>query len=402
MHKLHCAPVKLLLALVLALLAGAPNLEAAPGDAHRARRPQTVAAGVRPEVEGPILHAIVAATPAKQVLRVEAATNGHRTIASIVYVVTDTTLDRDHARAALQETGWALATRAFDAAPAIDEVHLTGLGPRDFPRWGNAVRFSLSAAVSRSELEFARRVDGRSRMTAVRRVWERPTSPLVPPREGALVAGIQLSSSTLGAMTAAAPPRAVYRVGAGTAQVALSIDDGPVPIYGTLLLDTLRQLNVRATFFLIGQRVEGYPFFARAIADAGHEIGNHSYSHPDLTKEQPAEVRRQIAWTQEILRNATWQEPRYFRPPAGRYNADVLRIAHEAGLRTALWSSYPQDVGRPPAAAIVAHVDAGLSDGTILLLHQGLPETIQALPEVVGAIRRRGLAPVTVGALLGR
>ena len=107
--------------------------------------------------------------------------------------------------------------------------------------------------------------------------------------------------------------------------MALTFDDGPFPIYTTLLLDTLDRLHLTATFFLIGEQVEQYPYFAQAIARAGHEIGNHSFHHPNLTQLAAQAVEDELRRTQEVITAVTGQTPRYFRPPGGDYNDTVLR-----------------------------------------------------------------------------
>jgi peptidoglycan/xylan/chitin deacetylase (PgdA/CDA1 family) len=400
----------------LLLLAASPALPlggAAPVPPPRPAiiRRGAIAAGVLPEAEKPIFRALVAGAAGARVVRIEAATNGRRTLASVVYLADDATLDPAGVRAALRDHGWAFARAAFDAAPTVDEVHLTGLGPRDFPRTGNPTNFTFSAAVSRAEFDAARRFDGRGNMAAVTRVWEPPavaataagavSMPTPLPGSAASRAGrVDRRPSGVAHAADAVEPRAVYRGEPGRRVAALTIDDGPLPLYASLLLDTLRDLDVRATFFLLGQRAERYPFFTQAIVAAGHEIGNHSYSHPDLARERPDVVYRQIAVTQHILARATGREPAFFRPPAGRFHTGVLRTAQALGLRTVMWSNYPRDTGRPAPALIVGHVKAGVADGSIVLLHQGVAETIAALPGVVDAIRRRGLAVATVGETL--
>ena len=186
--------------------------------------------------------------------------------------------------------------------------------------------------------------------------------------------------------------------------VALTFDDGPYPVVTPLLLQTLRDLGVPATFFLIGRDAEQFPDLARAIAADGHEIGDHTLTHPDLDRLSDAavtsELRDGAAALERIAPDPA--ERRLFRPPHGRYTVATLRAAQAAGFDTILWSDDPGDWRPVPADALRDHIVARAVAPEIVLLHSGREGTVAALPEVVAAFRRGGFTFVTVGELLRR
>jgi peptidoglycan/xylan/chitin deacetylase (PgdA/CDA1 family) len=186
--------------------------------------------------------------------------------------------------------------------------------------------------------------------------------------------------------------------------VALTFDDGPYPVVTPLLLQTLRDLHVPATFFLIGRDAEQFPDLARAIAAGGHELADHTLTHPDLDRLPDAavvgELRDGAASLERIAPDPA--ERRLFRPPHGRFTAATLRAAQSAGFDTILWSDDPGDWRAVPAEALRDHALAHAVAPEILLLHSGRQATVAALPEVVGAFKRAGFTFVTVGALLRR
>lgn len=186
--------------------------------------------------------------------------------------------------------------------------------------------------------------------------------------------------------------------------VALTFDDGPYPVVTPLLLQTLRDLRVPATFFLIGRDAEQFPDLARAIAADGHEIADHTLTHPDLDRLSDAavvgELRDGAASLERIAPDPA--ERRLFRPPHGRFTVATLRAAQSAGFDTILWSDDPGDWRAVTAEALRDHILARAVAPEIVLLHSGRQATVAALPEVVARFRRAGFTFVTVGALLRR
>lgn len=184
--------------------------------------------------------------------------------------------------------------------------------------------------------------------------------------------------------------------------IALTFDDGPYPIFTPLLLDQLDALNVRATFFLIGRDALQWPTLAQRIVADGDEIGDHTYSHPDLDHETPLEVRY------EILRGSTalWSVTRdptvnwLMRPPHGRYNEETLRVAQQLGYHVVLWTDDSGDWRTVTPQEIVSHAERYATRPEIILLHSGKLATIEAIPEIVKLFRAGGYRFVTVSRLL--
>jgi peptidoglycan-N-acetylglucosamine deacetylase len=184
--------------------------------------------------------------------------------------------------------------------------------------------------------------------------------------------------------------------------VALTFDDGPYPVTTPLLLQTLRDLRVPATFFLIGRDAEQFPDLARAIAAGGHEIADHTLTHPDLDRLSDAavtaELREGAASLERIAPDPA--ERRLFRPPHGRYTVATIRAAQAAGYDTLLWNDDPGDWRTVPPEVLRYHVLQRATAPEVVLLHSGRMATVQALPAIVGAYRAAGYRFVTAGALL--
>ncbi len=185
--------------------------------------------------------------------------------------------------------------------------------------------------------------------------------------------------------------------------VALTFDDGPNSKYTMEYLKILREYEVPATFFLIGNRVETYPALAKAIAEEGHEIGNHTYNHPNLPRQKDAVIKDQITRTSDLIRNSTSQkEVTLLRPPGGNYNDRVRDIALENDLRVVMWKIYPRDWEKNKTADdIIKIIKGSLESGAIILLHEGKPQTLKALPILINDLRKDGWNFVTVSQLAG-
>ena len=207
---------------------------------------------------------------------------------------------------------------------------------------------------------------------------------------------------SLGARFGALLGKARAPAGTRPKLVVLTFDDGPYPVVTPLLLQTLRDLHVPATFFLIGRDAEQFPDLARAIAANGHEIADHTLTHPDLDRLADAavvsELRDGAASLDRIAPDPS--ERRLFRPPHGRFTVATLRAAQSAGFDTILWSDDPGDWRAVPAGVLRDHVLAHAVAPEIVLLHSGRQATVAARPEIVGGFRRAGFTFVTVGALL--
>jgi peptidoglycan-N-acetylglucosamine deacetylase len=139
-------------------------------------------------------------------------------------------------------------------------------------------------------------------------------------------------------------------------ELALTFDDGPNPAWTPKLLDALARHDVRATFFMLGNRAEGQPALVKRVVAAGHLIGNHSWSHPSLARTAASEVREELTRTKGILEQITGEPVRYFRPPFGARRPVVFKIARELGMTVVLWNAMTSDWSEPSGDRIAAEL----------------------------------------------
>jgi peptidoglycan/xylan/chitin deacetylase (PgdA/CDA1 family) len=186
--------------------------------------------------------------------------------------------------------------------------------------------------------------------------------------------------------------------------VALTFDDGPYPVDTPLLLDVLADLNVKATFFLIGRDAEQFPELTQRIEREGHEIANHTLTHPNLDQLDDAGVERELQEGKAAL-TALAPDPAIstmMRPPHGRFTEETVRVAQRAGYDVILWNDDPGDWRSVTAGDLERHIAAHATAPDIVLLHSGRPATIAMLPSLVARFRGAGFDFVTVGELLRR
>lgn len=192
----------------------------------------------------------------------------------------------------------------------------------------------------------------------------------------------------------------ILRGDAHRPQIALTFDDGPHPVYTLQLLNILRRLHTPATFFVVGEQVEKNPGLVRLEVAEGNEIGDHTYDHVNLTLIPPELVGYEVSRCDAAITKATGAPVRFFRPPGGEYNGEVLREVAGHGYITTLWTNDPGDFMKPSSAVIRKRTLAHLENGGIILLHDGIPETLEALPGIITAAHRRGYQFVTVSQLV--
>jgi peptidoglycan/xylan/chitin deacetylase (PgdA/CDA1 family) len=188
--------------------------------------------------------------------------------------------------------------------------------------------------------------------------------------------------------------------------VALTFDDGPSEDTPRIL-DVLEESGVRAAFFMIGRQVARYPELARRIVAGGHEVGNHSYSHPIFLYRTARQTRDELARTQEIIADVTSARPVWSRPPCGVRSRKYFAAAHELGLRTVQWTVAGFDWKRHASSRIAADVLSGVGAGAIVLLHDGdsrglarRRETAASLPLILEGLRAKELRACALTALV--
>lgn len=178
--------------------------------------------------------------------------------------------------------------------------------------------------------------------------------------------------------------------------VVLTFDDGPHPFYTLKLLDILSRYHIRATFFLVGKQIEKYPDLALAIAEEGHEFGNHTYHHYNLTTISPKTIINELKKTQHALNASTGKKMVWFRPPGGKYNDRVIHVAESCGYTMVLWDVEPRDHLPMDPDTLLNNILRNTSDDNIILLHSGIDTTVACLPRLIEALRERGFRFVTV------
>lgn len=179
--------------------------------------------------------------------------------------------------------------------------------------------------------------------------------------------------------------------------VALTFDDGPNARYTPQVLDILYEQQVPATFFLIGEKFTGNELLIREMAASGHEIGNHTFSHPDLTQLDSRTIQWEIQQTEEKLKEILPDYPmKYVRPPYGRYTEDVQNAI---GLPLVLWTIDSGDWEAPHAENIYIAVVSKIQDGDIIVFHDDNAETVKALEKIILELKKRGFQFATVSQL---
>jgi peptidoglycan/xylan/chitin deacetylase (PgdA/CDA1 family) len=184
--------------------------------------------------------------------------------------------------------------------------------------------------------------------------------------------------------------------------IAMTFDDGPNPTLTPKLLDLLAAHHIKATFFVIGQNVAEHPAVLARAAREGHEIGNHSWSHPNFGKMSDEAVRRDLRRTEDAIKSAAGIRPTLMRPPYGSITAREKRWIHdEFGYQIILWDVDPLDWKRPGPAVVCNRILKETRPGSIVLSHDIHPGTIAAMPATLTQLEAKGFKFVTVSELIG-
>jgi peptidoglycan/xylan/chitin deacetylase (PgdA/CDA1 family) len=208
-----------------------------------------------------------------------------------------------------------------------------------------------------------------------------------------LVAAAVAATSVVNADAADAAPCKGY--------VGLTFDDGPSPTNTPRLLNALKQNGLRATLFNEGRFAAAYPAQVRAEVDAGMWIGNHSYTHPHLVQLSKAQVDQEIGQTQQAIAVSGGGTPKLFRPPFGDSNSTVRSVEAKYGLREIIWDISAGDSSGVSVDRIV-QANAKLTNGQIILMHDGPANTIAAIPRIARGLADRGLCAGMISLQTGR
>ncbi len=185
--------------------------------------------------------------------------------------------------------------------------------------------------------------------------------------------------------------------------VALTFDDGPKPVITEAILDILAQHQVKASFFMKGQSIERHKALAARVLAEGHELGNHSYSHPRLVMKSPAFIEEEISKTDALLREVGVKGDIHFRAPHGKKLFVLPWVLSRQGRKHILFDVVPDDHATQDVDLIVSRVLESTRPGSIIILHDGAqkkPGTVKATGLIIEALKARGYRFVTVSELL--
>ncbi|MGL5694341.1 MAG: polysaccharide deacetylase family protein [Peptostreptococcaceae bacterium] len=189
--------------------------------------------------------------------------------------------------------------------------------------------------------------------------------------------------------------------------VALTFDDGPDEDFTPQILDILKKHDVKATFFLIGEKVGYHPEIVKREIEEGHEVGNHTFTHINVAKRGYDDIYNEVTKTQEAIKKVTGEEPTLFRPPYRAISKNMCDIVKNKNMSIVLWSNLdPRDWSNPGVYYIVNTIDTKVENGNIILLHDynnlrnSKSQTIQALDSVITNLKSKGYKFVTISELI--
>ncbi|HHW11805.1 MAG TPA: polysaccharide deacetylase family protein [Firmicutes bacterium] len=192
----------------------------------------------------------------------------------------------------------------------------------------------------------------------------------------------------------------IYAVGTDEKKIAISFDATWGADQTPDLLRILRENQVRTTFFLCGLWVEKYPEMVKRIAAEGHEVGNHSYTHPHMNSLSEREIAHELNRTHHLIKELTGQSPTLFRPPFGEYNNKVIETARACGYTTIIWDVDSLDWKDLTAEAMLDRILKRIKPGSIVLFHNAGKNTPQALARLLPILKGQGFSIVPISELL--
>ncbi|EIT86424.1 polysaccharide deacetylase family sporulation protein PdaB [Fictibacillus macauensis ZFHKF-1] len=186
-------------------------------------------------------------------------------------------------------------------------------------------------------------------------------------------------------------------------EVAITFDDGPNPAYTNEILDTLKKYDAKATFFLVGRNVARHPAIVKREVAEGHELGNHTYTHP--YRLPPSAYKKEIDATEKLIEQYQKNQVKLFRPPGGTLNKPIINYTIKKGYKILLWSWHqdPRDWMHPSASSIATHVVSHVRNGDVILLHDAggnRQETVKAVKMILPILKKKGYKFVTVSQLM--
>ena len=189
--------------------------------------------------------------------------------------------------------------------------------------------------------------------------------------------------------------------------VALTFDDGPDEVFTPQILDILKKYNIKATFYVIGEKVQYNKKIIRREYEEGHEIGNHTYTHINVSKNSYNKIKKEIKDTQSAVKSVTGTYPKTFRPPYRAISKDMCEIIKSNNMNIVLWSYVDaRDWSSPGVSSIIKTIENGVQNGCIILLHDynkirnPKSQTIEALDKIIPDLLEKGYKFVTISELI--
>ena len=214
----------------------------------------------------------------------------------------------------------------------------------------------------------------------------------------AAYAGLSDSPSLMAAVTTRELP--VYNVDTEEKVLSVSFDAAWGRANTEGILDILDQYGVKANFFLVGFWAEKYPELVAELQARGHEVGNHSATHPHMSKLSDAQIREELKRCSDLVQSVTGKPTTLFRPPYGEYNDEVVRISREEGYECIQWNVDSLDWKNYGVEDVIRKATRNVQKGDIVLFHNDAKYTLAALPTILQAYRDKGLKVIPVGEML--
>ncbi len=192
----------------------------------------------------------------------------------------------------------------------------------------------------------------------------------------------------------------IYKVKRDDNKISLTLDGTWGAEYTEELLDLFAKHNIRVTFFFAGYWLEKYPQLVKQIAAHGHEIGNHTYTHPHCNSISREELIKELNDTSRLIQELTGKKPELFRPPFGEYNNKVIQIVRNNGYQVIQWSLDSLDWQGHSAQFIINRIMENVSSGDIILLHNNAPHTLTALKKLIPQLKEKGYIIVPLSELI--
>jgi peptidoglycan-N-acetylglucosamine deacetylase len=184
-------------------------------------------------------------------------------------------------------------------------------------------------------------------------------------------------------------------------RLAITFDDGPTPGVTERVLEELRKRDIKSSFFMIGQRIVAYPDLCKKVFDDGHEVCNHSFTHPQLSKMPDMAVSLELERCQEAVDKAIGRKPVWCRPPYGAFRKTQGHLAVALGLGVVYWSVDPRDWAQPGAEKLIQIVPAQSRPGSIILMHDLHSQTADAVPAILDKLLEQEYEFTTISGFLG-